>query len=230
MLTPATRCMNLEDNTLSEAGQQQEDKCCVTPFRGSPLESNSWRQTAEAENQAWWPMRGSWHLTGMELLFPVMKMFQVRVVMVTQGCKHRQCCWVDIRKWLKWPDNYCALPVCRLSRSSRVRLFCDAMGCSSPGSPVPAILQARTLERLSTTSSRGSSRTRESPSPSCLLYWQAGSSPLQPAGKPHCAECFATINRERIGDGTTLWASGPAQRHWQTTASRTPARGPWAVT
>ena len=33
-----------------------------------------------------------------------------------------------------------------LSRFSRVRLSCDPIDGSSPGSPVPGILQARTLE------------------------------------------------------------------------------------
>ena len=150
--------------------------------------------------------------------------------MVTQRCKHRQCCWIDIYKWLKRPDNYCALRVCRLSRSSHVRLFCDAMGCSSPAPPVPGILQARTLERLATTFSRGSSRTGDRarvPYVSCtgrrVLHH------CSQLGSPTALSVWPQLT-ERERDGATLRASGPAQRHWQTTASRTPARGAWAVT
>ena len=40
---------------------------------------------------------------------------------------------------------------------SRVRLFCDSMDCSPPGPSVHGISQARTLERVVLSSSRGSS-------------------------------------------------------------------------
>ena len=40
-------------------------------------------------------------------------------------------------------------------------IFCDPMDCSSPGSSVPAIYQARILEGVAISSPRGSSRHRD---------------------------------------------------------------------
>ena len=51
--------------------------------------------------------------------------------------------------------------------------LCNAMDCSPPGSSVHGILQARILEWVAISFSRGSSRPR-----------QAGSLPLVPSGKP----------------------------------------------
>ena len=48
-----------------------------------------------------------------------------------------------------------------LSHFSHVRLFCDPMDCSPPGSSVHGILQARTLEWVAVPSSRGSSWPRD---------------------------------------------------------------------
>ena len=39
--------------------------------------------------------------------------------------------------------------------------LCDPRGCSPPGSPGPGILQARTLECVAISFSRGSSRSRD---------------------------------------------------------------------
>ena len=55
-------------------------------------------------------------------------------------------------------DGTVAVAVCVLSR---VRLFCTIMECSSPGSSVHGILQARTLEWAATSSSRGSFQPRD---------------------------------------------------------------------
>ena len=44
---------------------------------------------------------------------------------------------------------------------TRVWLFCDPMDCSPPGSSVHGISQARTLEEVATSSSRGSSKLRD---------------------------------------------------------------------
>ena len=52
---------------------------------------------------------------------------------------------------------FSSLCACVLSHFSRVRLFVDSMGCSSPGFSVRAILQARILEWVSKPSSRASS-------------------------------------------------------------------------
>ena len=48
------------------------------------------------------------------------------------------------------------------------RLFCDPMDCSSPGSSVDGILQARILEWVAIPFSRGSSRPRDRSWVSCI--------------------------------------------------------------
>ena len=57
--------------------------------------------------------------------------------------------------------------------------LCDPMDHSLPGSSVHGILQARTLEWVAISSSRGSS---QGPNPCllCLLHWQVSSFPLVP--------------------------------------------------
>ena len=57
--------------------------------------------------------------------------------------------------------------------------LCNTMDCSLPGSSVHGILQARILEWVTTTSTRGSKLCLL-----CLLHWQVGSLPLVPPGKP----------------------------------------------
>ena len=68
---------------------------------------------------------------------------------------------------------YAVVFVCAKSLQSCLTL-CDPMGCSPPGSTVHGILQARILEWVAISSSRGSR----------LLLWQAGSLPLAPPGNP----------------------------------------------
>ena len=75
------------------------------------------------------------------------------------------------------------LPACMVSLSC-VRLH-SPVTCSPPGSSVPGILQARTLEGVAMPSSRGSSRPRDQTRFSLhLLHWQADSVPPAPPGKP----------------------------------------------
>ena len=52
------------------------------------------------------------------------------------------------------------------------------MDCSPPGSSVHRIFQARTLEWVPISSSRGSFQPRDQTRFLCLLYWQADSLPL----------------------------------------------------
>ena len=64
-----------------------------------------------------------------------------------------------------------------VSSLSCVRLFGDFM--DSPGSAICGIFQARILQSVATSSSRGIFQTQGSnPWPLCLLHQQAGSSPL----------------------------------------------------
>ena len=79
---------------------------------------------------------------------------------------------------------------CMLSRFSHVQL-CDPMKCSPPGSSVHGILQARILEWVAISFSRGSSLCRD-PLLS-LPRWQAGSLPLVPPGKPLFFICHIYI-------------------------------------
>ena len=66
--------------------------------------------------------------------------------------------------------------------------LCDPMDCSPPGSSVHGILQARILEEVAISHSRGSSQ----PGKICvldlcllhLLHWQVDSLPSEPPGKP----------------------------------------------
>ena len=61
----------------------------------------------------------------------------------------------------------------------------DPIDGNLPGSSVHGILQARILERVAISSSRGSFQPRDQIGvPLCLLYWQEGSLALAPPRKP----------------------------------------------
>ena len=63
--------------------------------------------------------------------------------------------------------------------------LCDPMDCSPLGSSVHGILQARIQQWVAMLFGRGSSQSRDRTRVSCVyLYWQAGSLPLAPSGKP----------------------------------------------
>ena len=66
-----------------------------------------------------------------------------------------------------------------------VRLFCNSMGCSLPGSSVHGIFQARILDWVAKLSSRRSSRPRDRTHITLpLQHWQVSSLPLEPPWKP----------------------------------------------
>ena len=68
---------------------------------------------------------------------------------------------------------------------SRVRLSVTPTDCSPPGSTVHGIFQARILEWVAISSSRGSSWPRDrNPRLLCLLHWWADSLPLSHLGNP----------------------------------------------
>ena len=68
--------------------------------------------------------------------------------------------------------------------------FRDPMDCSPPGSSVHGIFQARVLEWVAISFSRGSSHPRDRTHISCLLNRQAGSLPLvQPAAATSLQSC-----------------------------------------
>ena len=69
-----------------------------------------------------------------------------------------------------WSNLQPILTCCVVLSLSHVWL-CDLMDCSPPGSSVHGILQVRILERLATSSSRGSSRSRDWSRVSCIGRW-----------------------------------------------------------
>ena len=76
--------------------------------------------------------------------------------------------------------------MCILAKSLQLRsTLCDPMDCSLPGSVAHGILQARILEQVTMPSSGGIFPTQGSNlGLLCLLFWQVGSLPLAPPGKP----------------------------------------------
>ena len=74
--------------------------------------------------------------------------------------------------------------------------LCDPMDSSPPGFFIHGILQARVLEWVAISLSRGMFSTQGSnPSLLGLLHWQVGSLSLVPPGKPVCA--FTLQNKEQ---------------------------------
>ena len=75
--------------------------------------------------------------------------------------------------------------------------LCDPTDCSPPRSSVHRILQARTLQWVAISSSRGSSQPmlgwESNPGLLYLLDWQAGSLPLAPPGKPLSSVQFSSV-------------------------------------
>ena len=63
------------------------------------------------------------------------------------------------------------LPVVLVQLLSCVQLFCDPMDCSPPGSSVHGISQARILEWVAISFSRGSFRPRNGTHVSCIGRW-----------------------------------------------------------
>ena len=93
------------------------------------------------------------------------------------------------------------------------------MHCSPPGSPVHGILQARILEWVAISFSRGSSWPRDQTQVSCFLHWQAGSLPLAPPGKPLGNHTMLEITHYLFPDsfcrewGLKEWAGESSRSH-----------------
>ena len=79
----------------------------------------------------------------------------------------------------------------RLFSHTVVSALCDPMDCSTPGSAVCGVSQARILDWVAISFSRGSSRLRDQTLRSSAL--QADSLPSEPPGKP-TANCRCYIN------------------------------------
>ena len=76
-----------------------------------------------------------------------------------------------------------------LQSFSHVQLFCNPMDYSPPGSSVHDVFQARILEWVPISSSRGYSQPRDLINPH-LLHWQADSLPLSHQGSPLNTRAF----------------------------------------
>ena len=88
---------------------------------------------------------------------------------------------------IKWtPSNNYSTLVCMHAKLLQLSpILCHPVDCSPPGSPGLGILQARILEWVAMPSCRIFSTQELNPQLLCLLYWQMGSVPLAPTGKPH---------------------------------------------
>ena len=88
--------------------------------------------------------------------------------------------------WFRQQDTGLRVCVCPVAQSCPV--LCDTMDCSPPGSTVHGIFQARILERVAISYSRGSFPHGSNP---CLLHWQADSLPLAPP-LFYCVSLYST--------------------------------------
>ena len=91
------------------------------------------------------------------------------------------------------PQCYTVGPCCLLLQLCPT--LCDPLDCSPPGSSVHGVSQARILEWVAISFSRGifpiqGLNTR----PLCLLHWQAGPLRLGPLGKPFYIEQCISVN------------------------------------
>ena len=83
-------------------------------------------------------------------------------------------------------------------------ILCNSMDCSPPGSSVHGILQARILERVAISFSRGIFQSQGwNLHLLCILHWQVGSLPPAPPGKPKC----------NVGDTCSIpgWGRSPGE-------------------
>ena len=88
------------------------------------------------------------------------------------------------------PYHYQLLPLPTCVRAEWLQshpTLCDPMDCSLPGSSVHGILQARKLEWVTTTSSRGSFQPRDRTCVFCGSCIAGGFFPLSYQGSPDCA-------------------------------------------
>ena len=95
---------------------------------------------------------------------------------------------------------------------SCVWLFWAPMDCSPPGSSVLGILQARKLERVAITTSRGSSRPRDSTPISCIA---GGFFTAKPLGKS-CKRLFSFETGHQIYLGVVCFRT--TYRYWSQNA------------
>ena len=104
--------------------------------------------------------------------------------------------------------------VCRLSCFSCVTFY-DPVACSSPGSSVHRILQARILQWVAISFSRWSFQPRDQTCLLCLLHWQVGSLPLAPPDtRTHNNNNNNNNNTNRTGGNFQRWCICSLHRLW----------------
>ena len=83
--------------------------------------------------------------------------------------------------------------VCICSGTQLCLTLCDPMNYSPPVSSVHGVFQARILEWVTISSSKGSSRSRDQTSVSCVSCIAGRSLTIEPSGKP-----YVTIRSDQI--------------------------------
>ena len=93
--------------------------------------------------------------------------------------------------------------------------LCNPMDYNLPGSSVQGILQARILEWVAMSSSRGSSQPRDQINlPLCLLLWQVGSLQLEPQVLSKIISIFTDqTTYVQILNCLSLWVLRPNYSH-----------------
>ena len=92
--------------------------------------------------------------------------FPVEVMLQSDSNGGWGCVWILVYMDLSYYWLHLGLMLCmkvKVKLLSRVRLFCDPLDCSLPGFSVHGILQARILEWVTISFSRGSSWPRDQP-------------------------------------------------------------------
>ena len=88
-------------------------------------------------------------------------------------------------------------PLCDISELAQsCPTLCDPMDCSPPGSSLHGILQARIVEWIAISFSRGTSRPRDR---TRVPTFQAGALPSEPPGKPYVIYDLCIFSSHSIG-------------------------------
>ena len=114
-----------------------------------------------------------------------------KIIQTSQSYK-----FIDRRRYSLWSRRTMGPDICTVWLACRGRclLFCsvvqlymtlwDPTECVPPGCSVHGTLQARTLEWVAISSSRGSSQVKDQPVSPARLHWQVDSSALSHPGNP----------------------------------------------
>ena len=97
-----------------------------------------------------------------------------------------------------WEERHCC---CLVAESCTTH--CDPMDCSQPGSPPHGISQARILEWVNISFSRGSSPPREDPA--CNGRWILYHWATWEAQEEHCTLCLINKHKSKQWRRTVIW-------------------------